>query len=64
MDKFKKDVHMFQKKLDSFKDGCGWCRMVRIRIHRNKKMKNVDWDKVINKSWYWTKKFFFICFVL
>ena len=23
-------------------------------------MKNIDWDKVINKSWYYTK-IFFIC---
>ena len=21
-------------------------------------MKNIDWDKVIKKSWYWTKVFF------
>ena len=24
-------------------------------------MKNIDWDKIINKSWYWTK-IFFVCF--
>ena len=24
-------------------------------------MKNIDWDKVIKKSWYWTKVFF-VCF--
>ena len=35
--------------------------MVRIRIHRNKKVKNIDWDKVIKKSWYWFKVFF-VCF--
>ena len=35
--------------------------MVRLRIHRNKKVKNIDWDKVIKKSWYWTKVLF-LCF--
>jgi len=29
--------------------------MVRLRIHRNKKMKNVNWQKLLDKSWYWTK---------
>ena len=24
-------------------------------------MKNIDWDKIIKKSWYWTKVFF-VCF--
>ena len=60
MDKFKKDVHMFQKKLESFTD-VRWCRMVRIRIHRNKKMKNIDYKH--KKSWYWIKVFF-VCLVI
>ena len=34
--------------------------MVRLRIHRGKKVKNIDWQKVINKSWYYTK-ILFLC---
>ena len=34
--------------------------MVRLRIYRGKKVKNIDWQKVINKSWYYTK-ILFLC---